>query len=129
MQGIVLARDRQIDLPAPFRLSLALAAIIAFVATLVTAGYLSQQNGHWIGRTASDVNGLPLLGWSRTGGDLRVPHFWALHVQQLLPIAGGLIAGMKFRYPRIAVAVVALAYTAFIIFTFMQALSGRPFIN
>ena len=49
---------------------------------------LAQGTGHWVGGVPTDAGGLPLFGWSRTGGDLRVPHFFATHVMQALPLLG-----------------------------------------
>ncbi|MFI6149893.1 hypothetical protein [Streptomyces sp. NPDC051109] len=47
--------------------------------------------GHGIG--APDGNGMPLTHWSVTGGDFRVPHFFALHgIQVLLVLAAILVA-------------------------------------
>jgi hypothetical protein len=36
--------------------------------------------------------GLPILGWSTVGGDLRVPHFIGIHGLQFMLLAGFLIA-------------------------------------
>ena len=88
VQGLMIARDREIKLAPAFRLSLVLGAVVASVATLGVAGYLASGAGHWVGGVPSDAGGLPILGWSRSGGDLRVAHFWALHASQLLPLAG-----------------------------------------
>jgi hypothetical protein len=128
VQGVLLARDRVARLAPAFRLSLVLAAIISFVATLYIAMTLASGNGHWIGGVRSDAGGLPLFGWSRAGGDLRVAHFWALHAHQLIPLAGWLVVRTGMRWQRSAVLAFTAAYLGLIAFTFVQALRGQPFI-
>lgn len=128
VQGVQLARDRTVALAPAFRLALVLGSLLGGVGTLVFAGVLASGQGHWVGGIASDAAGLPLLGWSRTGGDLRVAHFWATHAQQLVPLAGALLAGVAGRWATPATALAALAYAAFTVFTFAQALGGHPFL-
>ena len=111
-----------------FRLSLVPGAFVSFAATVIIATTLSQGPGHWVGAPQTDAGGLPLLGWSRTGGDLRVAHFWALHAHQLIPLAGWAVVQTRIRGKRMAVLALAAAYIGLTIFTFLQALSGQPFI-
>lgn len=128
VQGLMIARDRRVRLPPVFRASLVAGSVLAFAATLVVAGVLSAGDGHWVGGVGSDAGGLALIGWSRSGGDLRVAHFWALHAQQVLPLAGALIAAGRIQRAHLALGTVTAAYLALIGFTFLQALAGRPFI-
>lgn len=128
VQGILVARHRHAAIAAPLRLAVVLSAVIAFVTTMAFAGYMGRNYSHWIGGIASDAAGLPLFGWSRTGGDLRVAHFWGLHASQLLPLAAWLLVSAKVRAARFAVWMLALAYTAFVVFTFAQALRGEAFL-
>jgi hypothetical protein len=128
VQGILIARERQVAIDPAVRMGLVAGAVIAFGATLVTAGFLSSQANHLVGGAASDLGSLPLIGWSRSGGDLRVAHFFALHTQQALPAAGLVLAALGWRQTRAAVLLVALAWLALIAFTFVQALNGQPFI-
>ncbi len=128
VQGVQLARDRTVALAPAFRLALVLGSLLGGVGTLVFAGVLASGQGHWVGGIASDAAGLPLLGWSRTGGDLRVAHFWATHAQQLVPLAGAVLARVAGRWALPATALAALAYAAFTVFTFAQALGGHPFL-
>ncbi|MFM9882832.1 MAG: hypothetical protein ACKVQT_07380 [Burkholderiales bacterium] len=126
VQGIMVARQRDIAIAPGLRWSLVLGSVIAFTATLVTAGYMSAGSGHWVGGANSDAGGLPLMGWSRVGGDLRVAHFWALHAQQIMPIIGALLVAAGVPRVRAWVVLAAIAYTGLIAFTFLQALYGIP---
>ena len=57
------------------------------------SGHKSQIMGsHGVG-VPDDAAGLPIVGWSVDGGDLRVAHFVGLHAVQLIPLlAIGLLA-------------------------------------
>jgi hypothetical protein len=107
----------------------ALGLLIGSAATLIVGFALGSDGGHWIGGDLSDASGLPLFGWSTTGGDLRVSHFFATHAMQVLLVIGW-VADVAWRakasflvYPATAV------YSAIIITTFLQAQAGIPFIR
>ncbi len=107
----------------------AIGLMLGALLTLLTAGFLSSGGGHWVGGAATDAGGLPLFGWSRSGGDLRVPHFFATHVMQALPLLG--LAADRLA-PRRAVPLVragAVLGVLVVAATFAQALAGRPFIG
>ena len=73
--------------------------------------------------------GLPLVGWSTVGGDLRVGHFIGLHALQLLP----LFAWLLTRRPRFSetqrvrlVWTTGLGYLGVMLLTTWQALRAQP---
>ncbi|MEM7220193.1 MAG: hypothetical protein AAF515_17660 [Pseudomonadota bacterium] len=90
--------------------------------------YLGSQGGHWVGAPATDSGGLPLVGWSRAGGDLRVAHFFGIHALQALPLIGWGVARLRLAHGDLLVLAAALVYTAFTAATFVQAVAGRPFL-
>ena len=109
------------------RLGAILGLMLGSAATLIVAGALSSGASHWIGGVASDASGLPVLGWATKGGDLRVPHFFATHAIQALPLAGWLGDSFMRRRARTLVWCAAAAWIALVSFTFAQALGGRAF--
>ena len=110
----------------------ALGAMLSAAATLVTAGALAagviDGPGHWVGGVRTDAYGLPLVGWATRGGDLRVPHFFATHMIQALPIVGIVADRTGMPMARTLVLIAALAALAVTVLTFAQAIAGRPFL-
>jgi hypothetical protein len=128
--GIAFLRDRESRLDPAFRFSLGLGLVLTFAMTLVTAGYMSSGNGHWVGGNPSDAEAIAFMGWARDGGDLRVAHFFASHAMHFIPAAGFIAAAtLKPDAARTMVWVAAAAYVLFTAYTFFQALAGHPFLS
>ncbi len=127
--AVLIGRHRALDLDPAVRLSVVLGLVLTFVLTLIAAGYLASGTGHFVGGNDLDVEGMPLTGWARDGGDLRVPHFFATHAMQVLPFAG-LAAGrwLSARRARWAVWGGAVGYVALVAGTMVQAVAGQPFL-
>jgi hypothetical protein len=110
-----------------FWISAVLGLALTFALGAGAGAVLSAGDGHWIGGVRSDAGGVPVFGWSRTGGDLRVAHFLGMHALHALP-ALGLVAA-RLLPTRAATGLVlsgALAYCAATAFVFQQALNGTP---
>src|SRR5215212_9594993 len=99
--AFVLARRRFAEAPIVWGVRLGLIAgllgmTLAFlmtrptpdqVAQLAATGSSSIVGAHAVGVTDGGP-GLPVVGWSTEGGDLRVAHFVGLHGLQILPLLG-----------------------------------------
>ena len=131
--GYALLRAAKPETPPGLRLGAAWGLMLGSIATLITAGAMSSGMidgpGHWVGGVHSDAGGLPLAGWSTTGGDLRVPHFFATHIMQALPLLGLLADRFaRQRNRALIVGTGATAMIAVVVLTFAQAVSGRPLL-
>jgi hypothetical protein len=74
--------------------------------------------------------GLPITGWSREHGDLRVPHFVGMHAVQVLPAIAWLLTPIRSAALRRRTIMVASAgYAALFAFLVAQALNGRPVVR
>lgn len=119
------------------KLALALGSIntavgmgLAYLMTWPSAAQLANYQGiagaHAVG-VSDGGPGLPFLGWSTVGGDLRVGHFFGLHSIQLAAIllALSLLIPFAFRVPLILVG--NLAWLGFVGLVTWQSLRAEPF--
>lgn len=99
------------------------------------ADYSPTLGAHSVG-VPDGGPGLPILGWSTTGGDLRIPHFVGMHALQLLPllaVAIGLLATrwsvLQAEQVRVRLVFVAAAgYAGLVGLVTWQALRGQSII-
>ncbi len=81
--------------------------------------------------------GLPILGWSTVGGDLRIPHFVGMHALQVLPLLAIALLALASRFPRLRDDVVrarlvligAAGYAGLIALVTWQALRAQPIVH
>ncbi|GHE77529.1 hypothetical protein GCM10017786_03740 [Amycolatopsis deserti] len=81
--------------------------------------------------------GMPITGWSTTGGDLRIPHFVGMHALQVLPLFALLLTVLARRFVRLRsgvvrtrlVAVAGFGYAGVVALVTWQALRGQPLIH
>ncbi len=128
VQGIAVLRSPGVGDPPAFRLALGWGLVLTFVLGAITGGYMGAQTSHWVGGVASDVGGLPLLGWSTTGGDLRAPHFLGVHASQILPVVALVLIAANPRRANALTVLAIMGYVALTAAVFVQALSGQPLI-
>ncbi|MGH3434526.1 MAG: hypothetical protein ACRDQB_17000, partial [Thermocrispum sp.] len=80
---------------------------------------------------------LPILGWSTTGGDLRIPHFVGMHALQVLPLVAMALTVLAARWPALRgertrtrlVRIAAAGYFGLTALVTWQALRGQSIVD
>jgi hypothetical protein len=131
--GYAIYRSQETKNHQGLYLGAAIGLMLGAVLTLLTAAPLSASAfasdlGHWIGGVRSDANGIPLVGWSSTGGDLRASHFFATHLMQALPLLGLLADRFRPASARSIVYGGTALGVVIVVATFIQAALGYPFL-
>jgi hypothetical protein len=125
--GVMILRHGETSNPFVYLAGLSL--IVGSLLGAATGIFISINQSHWVGGLHMDAGGLPIFGWSRSGGDLRVAHFFGMHIMQAVPIATWLVSFVVPRQRQKAVGLALLSVAILIALSaFAQAVTGRPFL-
>ncbi|MFG2990808.1 hypothetical protein ACGFZK_16235 [Streptomyces sp. NPDC048257] len=144
--AVLLFRTRIADRATTW--SLRIAAVLAltgaglgFLMAVPTEAQLAVEDAPVTGAHSVGVPdggpAMPLTGWSTTGGDLRIPHFFGMHALQLLPLFVLVLAALAGRFAllrrervRLRLTLVAAGvYAAVFALVTWQALRGQALIH
>lgn len=119
-----IARRPAAGLSRDFVAAVVIGLLLTFFLGASFGGVIAANGGHAVG---AEAGGLPVFGWNRAGGDLRIAHFMGIHAQQAIPIlaalaaAAGMAAGRRWA---VLLGGTAL-YVAAAVALLLQALAGR----
>lgn len=137
--GVLLNKKSSLDPVVKYSLSYGL--IVTFCLTIPVASYLAGNPAqtHAVYSDVTNVNTqnavIPIVGWLRNAGDLRVAHFFGTHAMHFIPLLGliiGTLLGSRAKgNVKLGAGVAAgitVVYSLFVAFTFYQAVTGKPFL-
>lgn len=132
--GVQIARFPHPQLSSALRWGLALALVAGWLIGTLTGGFMGGRPGHWVGGLATDAGGLPLFGWSRSGGDLRVPHFAGVHATQAIALVAwflqrGAATTAQMRRALFGTVIFAALWAGLTFALFVQANAGRSLLG
>jgi hypothetical protein len=102
----------------------------AQLAAAAATGSLPITGAHAVG-VKDGGPGLPMVGWSTEGGDLRAPHFFGMHAMQILPLLGWWLQRRKKMRERSRVGLIwtsAIGYDGMLSIQIWQALRAQPLL-
>jgi hypothetical protein len=112
--------------------AMAVAIRLGLLVSLVgmAVGFVMSVHGSHAVGLPDGGPGLPFVGWSTVGGDLRVSHFVGLHALQVLPLLAAVVAraGLPEAARVRAVVSVAAGYLGLVLLLTWQALRAQPLL-
>ncbi|MBX2836053.1 MAG: DUF4281 domain-containing protein [Gammaproteobacteria bacterium] len=144
--GVGVLLNKQSVLQPVVRFSLSYGLIVTFCLTLPLASYLAGNPAqtHAVYPDVTNLNKenavlpvavLPIVGWLRNAGDLRVAHFFATHAMHFVPLIAlfvGVLLGQRARdsvqQAMLFATAITMVYSLFVVWTFYQAVSAKPFL-
>jgi len=130
--GAWLWRNSEVHPDRLFMRSTGAAVMLGSFLTLILAGYMSTTGSSFVNHENIELTYLlPVLSWSMEVGDLRVPHFFATHIMQVIPfVSYCLLKYAKGSQTHVvgAIVLVTLVYLVVTAWVSWQAFSGQPFI-
>ena len=129
--GVVIWRSDAYALRAPLKKAIVQGLVLSFVLGTVFGAYMSAQpGGHWVGGALTDAGGVLVFHWSRSGGDLRVAHFFGLHALHFVPAFAVLLLTVCKSHHMVGrlVTLFSVTLTLACIGVFLQARAGLPFL-
>ncbi len=128
--GAVAWFDSSAPLGPATRVAVATGLIGGTLLTLLIAFRMGGALDHHVGTEPAGAARVPLTGWSRSVGDLRVPHFFATHMMQALPFAGWMADRVFPAHVAIGIAgLMTIGWVALTLWLFRQALAGVPLVS
>lgn len=124
-----LVTTRQLDCDPLIAFAIRIGGWLLLV-TAVSGFAMGGSGHHSVGGLDGSGAQLPVTGWSREHGDLRAPHFFAMHGIQVLPAAAWCLklvpASERVRW--VLFVIIAVGWIAVAVATLVAAFAGRALI-
>ena len=120
-----IARRPAPGLPQDFAAAVVTGLVLTFVLGVGFGTAIAMNGGHSVGAEGGAV---PIFGWNRSGGDLRIAHFLGIHAEQAIPLLAALLGAVGAAARRGLLVAGTLAYAAVSFAVYLQAAAGQPLL-
>lgn len=126
--GVAIMFGSDDSLGQALKWAIVLGLIGGTLLTMYTAFTIGARMSPYIGAVpGTSSERMMLTGWSMLAGDLRVSHFLATHMIQVLPLLGLVVSQvLPGRIGVMIVIVAAIIWSAFTLSEYRRALAGAP---